>query len=146
MSAKDTKDLGKTLGKALNISGWKKDDVIDNLIHSQPSGLFQLNKHGKLVGCLVEQAMLKDKKNPYDNESKKIPPRLFLLLNKVSNGNNDGNDVVLYKYNTKNSKTKAYTPGEHDTFYKLVSKKEFTNRPTTYKLKKMAKIVDKNNW
>ena len=80
MSAEDTKDLKKTLGKVLDISGCKKDDVIDGLIHGHPSGLFQLIKHGKLVGCLVEQAMLKDKNNPYDNESKKFPPRLSLLL------------------------------------------------------------------
>ena len=69
MSAEDTKDLKKTLGKVLNISGCKKDDVIDGLIHGHPSGSFQLIKHGKLVGCLVEQAMLNDKDNPYDNKS-----------------------------------------------------------------------------
>ena len=139
MSAKDTKDLGKTLGKALNISGWKTDDVVDGLIHCQPSGSFQLIKHGKLVGCLVEQAMLNNKDNPYDNKSKKFPPGLSLLLNKVANGNNDGNNVVLYKNNTENSKTEAYTPGEHDTFYKLVSQQQFTNRLTSYELKKYGK-------
>ena len=63
--------------------------------------------------------MVKDENNPYDNKSKKFPPGLSLLLNKVTNANNDGNNVVLYKNNTENGKTEAYTPGEDDTFYEL---------------------------
>ena len=134
MSAEDTNDLKITLGKVLDISGCKKDDVIDGLIHGHPSGSFQLIKHGKLVGCLVEQAMLKDKNNPYDNESKNFPPGLSLLLNKVSNGENDGKQVVLYKYDTNEEQITDFTPDADDTFYELVSQKQLTERLRNYKI------------